>query len=322
MYGLSSFGQSTAATRPGARRGSPSPSGAVGAGRRSSAGSSCCSAPTARCWTCGPSGSRTFTAASTVLMMLMMAMLLGTIVLLPIYMQNVLGLSPLTTGLLLLPGGLLMGLLGPVVGRLYDRFGARALLVPGHRRRPARRCGRRRCSASHARLAQILGVPPAAQRRAWRSCSPRCSPPGSGAVAPHLYAYGSAIFGTTQQLAGAAGRRAAGQRAQRAVGGAGAAAGASVVGADGGRGARRVPGRRRPLPGRDRRRLLRRRPRRPGHGTGHGTGHRNRPRNRSQARSDGPSGRRRRPREAPAEPARRPWPWPWPWPCPGPSTRP
>ena len=36
-----------------------------------------------------------------------------------------------TTGLLLLPGGLVMGLLGPLVGRLYDRFGARALLVPG-----------------------------------------------------------------------------------------------------------------------------------------------------------------------------------------------
>ena len=74
--------------------------------------------------------SRIFTAAS-VLMMLMMAVLLGAIVLLPIYMQNVQRLAPLTTGLLLMPGGLVMGLLGPVVGRLYDRFGARALLIPG-----------------------------------------------------------------------------------------------------------------------------------------------------------------------------------------------
>ena len=74
--------------------------------------------------------SRTFTTASLI-MMLMMATLLGSLTLLPIYMQEVLHLSPLATGLLLLPGGLTMGLLGPVVGRLYDRVGARALLVPG-----------------------------------------------------------------------------------------------------------------------------------------------------------------------------------------------
>src|SRR5690242_18114887 len=71
--------------------------------------------------------SRTFTTASLI-MMLMMATLLGSLTLLPIYMQQVLQLSPLATGLLLLPGGLTMGLLGPVVGRLYDRVGARALL--------------------------------------------------------------------------------------------------------------------------------------------------------------------------------------------------
>ena len=53
----------------------------------------------------------------------MMAALFGTIILLPIYLQNVLGLDPLYTGLLLLPGGLIMGLFGPTVGRLYDRFG-------------------------------------------------------------------------------------------------------------------------------------------------------------------------------------------------------
>ena len=114
------------------------------------------------------------------------------------------GSTPLATGLLLLPGGLLMGLLGPVVGRLYDRFGARALLVPGTvvdepgavvddvarraRARPGRSSASTCCSAW-----------------AWRSRSPRCSPPGLGALPPHLYSYGSAIFGTTQQLAGAAG---------------------------------------------------------------------------------------------------------------------
>jgi DHA2 family lincomycin resistance protein-like MFS transporter len=75
-------------------------------------------------------GSRNFTV-SVLLMASMMMALFGTIILLPIYLQNVLGLNTLQTGLLLLPGGLLMGLLGPRVGRLYDRVGPIRLLVPG-----------------------------------------------------------------------------------------------------------------------------------------------------------------------------------------------
>jgi MFS transporter, DHA2 family, lincomycin resistance protein len=74
--------------------------------------------------------SRNFTV-SVLLMASMMMALFGTIILLPIYLQNVLGLNTLQTGLLLLPGGLLMGLLGPHVGRLYDKVGPIRLLVPG-----------------------------------------------------------------------------------------------------------------------------------------------------------------------------------------------
>jgi MFS transporter, DHA2 family, lincomycin resistance protein len=71
-----------------------------------------------------------FSIAVAMMAICMMA-LFGTIILLPIYMQNVLGLEPLQTGLLLLPGGLVMGLMAPYVGRLYDRFGPTRLLVPG-----------------------------------------------------------------------------------------------------------------------------------------------------------------------------------------------
>jgi len=74
--------------------------------------------------------SRMFTIALIVFALLMLT-LFGTIILLPIYLQNVLGLNTLQTGLLLLPGALLMGRLGPPVGRAYDRIGPAKLVVPG-----------------------------------------------------------------------------------------------------------------------------------------------------------------------------------------------
>ena len=42
---------------------------------------------------------------------------------------------------MLLPGGLAMGLLAPVVGRLFDRYGPRPLVAPGCGRDVASRCG-------------------------------------------------------------------------------------------------------------------------------------------------------------------------------------
>ena len=77
-----------------------------------------------------PLGLRPF-ALSMVLMALAMMALFGVLILLPLYLQDVLGVSAFVTGLAVLPGGLVMGLLGPPVGRLYDRVGVRRLAVPG-----------------------------------------------------------------------------------------------------------------------------------------------------------------------------------------------
>ena len=68
---------------------------------------------------------------SVATMAIAMMALFGMIILMPIYLVRVLGLNTLQTGLLLLPGSLLMGLLGPTVGRLYDKYGTTRLLVPG-----------------------------------------------------------------------------------------------------------------------------------------------------------------------------------------------
>ncbi|GMA51056.1 putative MFS-type transporter YhcA [Alicyclobacillus contaminans] len=71
-----------------------------------------------------------FTLTTIINVLVTMALFSGMI-LMPLYMQNVRGFSPLLSGLMLLPGGILMGLMSPITGQLFDRFGARWLAVAG-----------------------------------------------------------------------------------------------------------------------------------------------------------------------------------------------
>jgi DHA2 family lincomycin resistance protein-like MFS transporter len=140
---------------------------------------------------------------SLALLCLAMLALFGMVILLPIYLQNVRGIGALATGLILLPGGLLMGLAGPTVGRIMDRHGPQVLTVPG---------------------AALLTF------TMWRFSTGDPSTPiwllislnmglmlglaclftpaftaGLNPLPPYLYSHGSAIMGTLQQVAGAAG---------------------------------------------------------------------------------------------------------------------
>src|SRR5699024_10575033 len=74
---------------------------------------------------------RQFTVSIVLAVLMFMALLGAGAVLLPMYLQDVLGESTFTTGLALLPGGLAMAALSRPVGNLYDRIGARPLLIPG-----------------------------------------------------------------------------------------------------------------------------------------------------------------------------------------------
>jgi len=57
--------------------------------------------------------------------------LFGAMLLLPIYLQSIRGFTPLESGLLLLPGALIMGLMGPIAGKLFDKYGIRILAIVG-----------------------------------------------------------------------------------------------------------------------------------------------------------------------------------------------
>lgn len=150
---------------------------------------------------------RTFRAApftiAIILMAIFMMGLFGISILTPIYAQNVLGVTALTTGLLMLPGGLVMGLLGPVVGGLFDKFGARRLIVPGS------------TAVAIAMWSMVLF-----DQNTWPGWilivnilmslglafifTPLFTVSMSSAP-PQLYSHASATVGTVQQLAGAAG---------------------------------------------------------------------------------------------------------------------
>ena len=58
------------------------------------------------------------------------AALVGTGVLLPIYLQNLLGISALETGLVMLPGAVIGAILGYFAGRWFDKFGPRKVIIP------------------------------------------------------------------------------------------------------------------------------------------------------------------------------------------------
>lgn len=150
-----------------------------------------------------PLNFRDFTL-SLLLMMFAMISLFGVIILLPMFFTNILNIDTLATGLIMLPGGLLMGVLAPWVGKLYDKVGARPLIVPG----------------ASILLISLLGYALVLDQNTpiWLLVVLHLimslglafifTPAFTTALNPlphHLHSHGSALLSTLQQLAGAMG---------------------------------------------------------------------------------------------------------------------
>ncbi|MBT2658334.1 DHA2 family efflux MFS transporter permease subunit [Bacillus sp. ISL-18] len=70
-------------------------------------------------------------ALTTIISMIVNMAMFGAMILLPIYLQNIRGFSALDSGLLMLPGAIVMGIMSPISGALFDKIGARWLGVIG-----------------------------------------------------------------------------------------------------------------------------------------------------------------------------------------------
>ena len=142
-------------------------------------------------------------SVSVALLCLAMLALFGMVILLPLYLQTVRGIGSLATGLMLLPGGLLMGLAGPTAGRIFDRFGPRVLTVPGALLLTFT-LWRFSAADSTTPIWMLIGL----HMLLMLGLACLFTPAFTAALnplPPYLYSHGSAILGTLQQVAGAAG---------------------------------------------------------------------------------------------------------------------
>ncbi len=71
-----------------------------------------------------------FLLANLTIIVTMIGMFSG-LFFLPLFLQSIRGIGAMETGLLMMPGALVSGLMMPIIGRLFDRIGARPLVIAG-----------------------------------------------------------------------------------------------------------------------------------------------------------------------------------------------
>lgn len=150
---------------------------------------------------------RVFVSRNYVLSVVIMAVvalsMFGTFSLLPLFLQTVAGLSAAQSGMVLLPGSLLMGLLGPLMGRIYDASGPRVLLIPGTIMIAAAMFVYSTVGPETP-VWMLVVVQSVMSLGLAGSFTPLFSA-SLGSLERHLYSHGSAVLNTLQQVAGAAG---------------------------------------------------------------------------------------------------------------------
>ncbi len=145
---------------------------------------------------------RVFRLSVLIMMIVMMAMF-SAMMLLPIFLQNALAYTPLKAGLVMLPGGILMGIMSPITGRLFDKFGAKWLAVIG-----LTLMANSLWQFAHITLTTSYVFIMVLNTLLMLGISMLMMPVMTNALnelPPRLYAHGTAVVSTLQQVSGAVG---------------------------------------------------------------------------------------------------------------------
>lgn len=146
--------------------------------------------------------SKDFSLAMTQMFLLSLAFF-GSITVIPLFLQDAIELSATDAGLVVLPGALAMGLLGPVIGRIYDDHGTKILLVPGSILAAAM-LWMFTTVTTETSVWLVLVVQTLLSVGLALSFTPLFTA-ALASLKPKFYSYGSAVVGTVQQVSGAAG---------------------------------------------------------------------------------------------------------------------
>ncbi|WP_304348541.1 MFS transporter [Corynebacterium frankenforstense] len=133
-----------------------------------------------------------------------MAMMLGTVSTMPIYLQVGLGVSAIVTGLAMLPGGLLQGVASPIIGRVYDSAGPKPLAVSGALIMLLSSWWLSFTVTEHTAVGLVIVIIMVFNLGMALVMTPLMTVSLSS-LPMSLYSHGSAIMNTPQQLGGAAG---------------------------------------------------------------------------------------------------------------------
>lgn len=139
-----------------------------------------------------------------ILMMIMHMINFATMLVLPMFLEGALGLTAFTAGLLLLPGGFINGVISPISGHLYDKFGPRALIIPGYALSVIAFILFSRCISMTVSIPVIIVIHSLSLIAVGLINTP-VQTNSLNQLSPKYYPHGTAIMNTLQQIAGAFG---------------------------------------------------------------------------------------------------------------------